>query len=263
MDVIKMLMGVLGAIAMVLLCLLIREIKNRKNWAEKQKEQDRMLTKYVMENLDMKRELADMQDSYKRQQEVTEEVKRVQEQIRLLKHDMKNHTLVMLSYLEEENVKEAKAYAGKLLDKLNKMYSYVNVGNALLSYIMNHKLSEAKERGIEIKAEIENLTFAYMDSVDFSALLNNLLDNAISGALDTEEKKLEVKIISQKGMDVIVVKNSIRESVLETNPTLSSTKEEPGHGFGLKQIRSITEKYDGMLDIYEKNQMFVVSIMFG
>ena len=263
MDVIKMLMGVLVAIAMVLLCLLIKEIKNRKSWEEKQKEQDRMLTKYVMENLDMQRELADMQDSYKRQQEMTEEVKRGQEQIRLLKHDMKNHTLVMLSYLEEENVKEAKAYAGKLLDKLNKMYSYVNVGNALLSYIMNNKLSEAKERGLEIKAEIENLTFAYMDSVDFSALLNNLLDNAISGALDTEEKKLEVKVISQKGMDVIVVKNSIRESVLENNPTLSSTKEESGHGFGIRQIRSITEKYDGMLDIYEKNQMFVVSVMFG
>ena len=61
----------------------------------------------------------------------------------------------------------------------------------------------------------------------------------------------------------IFVKNSIDESVLEKNAELISTKEEPGHGYGMKQIRSIVEKYDGTIDIYEKNHMFTVSIMLG
>ena len=132
-----------------------------------------------------------------------------------------------------------------------------------MNHIMNHKLSEAKEAGIEIKAEIENCAFSFMDSVDFSALLNNLLDNAIAGALDSREKKLEVQISYQKGFDVITVKNSIDSSVLLNNPDLISTKEEAGHGLGMKQIKSIVEKYNGNIDIYEKNNKFVVSIMLG
>ena len=175
---------------------------------------------------------------------------------------MKNHTLVMLSYLEEDRIEEAKKYASDILDKLNKMYTYVNVGNSLLNYIINNKLSKAKEMDIEIKAEIENLAFSYIDSVDFSALLNNILDNAIKGAMDSKDKKLEVQIFNKKGFDSIVIKNTIDVSVLENNPDFISTKEEQGHGFGMKQIEKITEKYEGILDIYEKGRMFIVGIMF-
>lgn len=234
----------------------------KKEIEKKWKEQDVILTKYVADNLDMERQLEELQYEQARLHNMAEEIRRIQEQIRLLKHDMKNHTLVILSYLEENRTQEAKIYAGEILDKLNKMYTYVNVGNALLNYIVNNKLSEAKEKGIEIKAEIENLAFDYMDSVDFSALLNNLLDNAIGCAQASQEKKLKLQIISEKGMDVITVQNSIDESVLVHNPELVSTKEEPGHGYGMKQIRRIVEKYDGMMEVYEQKNMFIVSLMF-
>lgn len=228
---------------------------------KKYEEQDRLLTQYIAHNLELEKKLSELEKDYQTQCQMAEEIKRIQEQIRLLKHDMKNHTLVILSYLEENQVDEAKVYAGEILNKLNRMYTYVNVGNALLNYIINHKLSEAKEQGLEIKAEISNLPFDYMDSVDFSALLNNILDNAIRGALSSKEQKLEVQIYLQNGMDIITVKNSIDESVLDKNPELISSKEEAGHGYGMKQIKSIVEKYDGMIDIYEKNEMFIVSVM--
>ena len=232
-----------------------------KKEKQKYEEQDKLLTQYIAKNIDMEKQLSDMEKDYEIWQGMAQEVKMIQEQIRLLKHDMKNHTMVILSYLEENKVDEAKTYAGEILNKLNKMYTYVNVGNALLNYIINHKLSSAKEKNIEIKAEIENLTFDYMDSIDFSALLNNLLDNAISGASDSEEKAMEVQIYSKKGMDFICVKNSINESVLENNPNLETTKGEQGHGYGMKQIRSIVEKYNGTMDIYEKNGFFNISVM--
>lgn len=230
---------------------------------QKYEEQDIMLTNYIAQNLDMEKQINDMQYEYEKQKEMAEEVQKIQSQIRTLKHDMKNHTMVILGYLEEEKPQEAKVYAGEILNKLNKMYTYVNVGNSLLNYILNNKLSKAKESGCEIKAEIENLAFSYMESVDFSALLNNLLDNAIEGACSSEDKKVEVQIVSQKSFDVITVKNSISCSVLENNPKLISTKTESGHGFGTKQVQSIVEKYNGMIDIYETKNMFVVSILLG
>lgn len=252
---------ILAALVLILCGLLMRETKLRKLEKSKYEENDKMLTKYVADNLDMEKKLAEMKHDYEKQQDMAEEIRNVQEQSRLLKHDMKNHTLVMLSYLEENRTEEAKKYASDILDKLNKMYTYVNVGNSLLNYIVNNKLSKAKEYGIDIKAEIENLPFAYIDSVDFSSLLNNMLDNALQGALTSKEKKLEVQIISQKGFDIITIKNSIDESVIENNPQFQSTKEEPGHGYGMKQIRKITEKYNGMMDIHEKNEMFILRVM--
>ncbi len=254
---------ILAAIIILQGILLIKEIHIRKADKAKYEEQDRLLTQYVADNLDMEKRLSDMRYDYDRQQEMADEIYRIQQQIGLLKHDMKNHTLVILSYLEENKAEEARQYAGEILDKLNRTYTYVNVGNSLLSYIINSKFSKAKELGIEIKAEIENLPFAYMDSVDFSSLLNNMLDNAINGALDSSGKKLEVDIVSEKGFDIITVKNSIEGSVLKDNPGFASSKEEPGHGYGMKQIKAVTEKYEGNIDIYEKDGMFIVSIMMG
>ncbi len=254
---------ILVAIIIMLAVLLMKEVKRERKDKAKQEEQDRLLTRYVADNLDMEKRLSDMEHAYDKQQEMDDEIRRIQQQIGLLKHDMKNHTMVILSYLEENRTEEAKQYAGEILDKLNRMYTYVNVGNSLLSHIINTKLSMAKEKGIEIKAEIENLPFTYMDSVDFSSLLNNMLDNAVNGALDSDSPKLEVDIASKKGFDMITVKNSIDHSVLRENPELASSKEEPGHGYGMKQMKAIVQKYEGDMDIYEKDGMFIVSVMLG
>ncbi|MDE7286984.1 MAG: GHKL domain-containing protein [Lachnospiraceae bacterium] len=252
---------VLVAIMIVQGILLMKGANKRRADRIKYENQDRALARAVADNLDLNKRLSDIKYDYDRQQEMADEIQRTQQQIGLLKHDMKNHTLVILSYLEEDKTEEAKRYAGEILDKLNRMYTYVNIGNSLLSYILNSKLSLAKEQGVEIKAEIENLPFSYMDSVDFSSLLNNMLDNAVCAALHSRRKKLEVNIASKKGIDVITVRNSIDGSVLDKNPELKSSKEEPGHGYGIKQIKTIAEKYNGNVDIYENKEMFIISVM--
>lgn len=255
----------MGLLALVLLqgAALSGLAYKRKKEQKEYEEQGKLLTRYAAEYLDMEKKASQLADAYERQQEKADELEKTQQQIRLLKHDMKNHTLVILSCLEAGRPEEAERYAGEILDKLNKMYTYVHVGNSLLSYIINSKLSKAAEQGLEIKAEIENLSFSYMDSVDFSALLGNMLDNAICGALASKGKRLEVSIGARRGFDVITVRNSIDGSVLEKNPGLRTSKEEPGHGLGLQQIRAVAEKYEGTIDIYEKEGLFVVSVLLA
>lgn len=258
MEIIIVIQAVLSV---VLLAAVVIQYRRRKADIKIIEEKDKLLTGYVAKNIDLERKLSELGHDYAAQKDMAEEIRRIQEQSRALKHDMKNHTLVMLSYLEENRIEEAKKYVSTILDKLNLMYTYVNVGNSVLNYVVNRKLSKAKEQQIEIKAEIENLAFSYMDSVDFSSLLNNLLDNAIEAAARAEQKKIAVSIVNRKGFDTINVKNSIAETVLTNNPSLRSTKEEPGHGLGMLQIRKIVEKYDGILDIYEENGMFAVQVI--
>lgn len=57
---------------------------------------------------------------------------------------------------------------------------------------------------------------------------------------------------------MILVKNSIPVSVLDTNPDLRSTKKDAlDHGFGVKTIRSIAVKYGGRVDFYEEGLTFI------
>lgn len=237
--------------------------RRRIKFLEKEnKSINQALSLYAAKCIDLEKELANMSADYSKQLDMAEEIKQLHKKSRLLKHDMKNHMLALTSYISENKNETAKKYIGSIIDKLNKMYSYIYVGNSLMNYIVNDKLSEAYKNEIDIKAEIENLPFDYMESIDFSALLGNILDNAVTGAKNSTEKFIRIHIYHAKGFDVINVSNSIDGSVLNTNPELLTTKKGEGHGYGIIQMRNITEKYNGMLDIYEKNGCFVINAVY-
>ena len=60
----------------------------------------------------------------------------------------------------------------------------------------------------------------------------------------------------------ITIENAIDASVLNNNAELSTTKTDKNmHGLGTQSMQNIVEQYDGMIDFYERNGMFVVDIM--
>lgn len=153
-------------------------IKNKKN-ENNEEEFEKKYFDVLSENMELKLELEVIKKEYDKEKDMIQEIKALNKKTRTLKHDMKNHIIVITSYLNDGQYEEAKDYLSKISDNLNKMYTYIETGNSLLNYIINTKLQFAKENGIDVKAEIENLSFDQIGSVDFSALLNNLLDNAI------------------------------------------------------------------------------------
>lgn len=196
-----------------------------------------------------------------------EEIRKLHKSARMLKHDMRNHFMVLSSYLAAGEYEAARLYSSEILDKLNTMSSYVETGNSLMNHIVNEKFQLAREQGIRIKTEIENLSFERMKSIDFSALLNNMLDNALRacGLEEEDKRELHLHISSQRGYEVICVRNRIAESVLERNPALLSSRQEEAsremgiHGMGIPGMKEITEGYNGILDLYESEGFFCVS----
>lgn len=190
-----------------------------------------------------------------------EEIRTLHQNVRKLKHDMKNHMMVLASYLNSNDIEAAKAYTSEILDKLNAMHSYIETGNSLLNHILNEKLEFARSLGISVQAEIETLSFASMRSIDFSALLTNLLDNAIEASQSEDNPELRIRIAAERGYHTIRVKNQITDSVLDMNPELSSTKKEKDlHGFGIPQIKEIVDSYNGMYDFYEEDGFFCAGV---
>ena len=191
------------------------------------------------------------------------EIQALHQSMRQLKHDMKNHLMVIASYINDEDYKEAKSYTSKIIGKLNAIHSYIETGNSLMNHIINEKLEQARSNGIAIKAEIENLQFKSLESIDFSALLTNMLDNALEASMAEEEKdrELHIFISKQRGYETICVKNRIMKSVMAYNPDLNTTKDNKNsHGIGVGKIKSIVDSCEGMCDIYEEDGFFCVKV---
>ncbi len=237
-----------------------------KNTRQLQAAYDELNKKYV-ELYGAKKEaeyrLSELQEKTKQQEQQDGEIRALHQNVRKLKHDMKNHLMVIASYLNEEDYEQAKVYTSDILGKLNAMHSYVETGNSLLNHIINEKLAYARKQQILLKAEIENLQFQALPSIDFSALLTNMLDNAIEAELneEAERRELHVTINQCRGYETICVKNRIARSVLQANPALCSQKvEKESHGFGVPKIKEIIDGCGGMTDIYEEDGFFCVKV---
>lgn len=235
----------------------------KKDYEEKITEIDQKYCEALSENLELKEELHLLQEAYEKQQNVNDEVQRVYSETRRLKHDMRNHLLVIASYLNENKAEDAKRYTSDIIDKMELEYSYISSGNGLLNYLLNEKFAKAKEQGVYIKADIENLSFAAISGVDFAAILGNLLDNAFDAACNSIEKQMWIQVKNKRGYDAIRISNSIDNSVLAQNPLLKTSKNDcEGHGIGVKQARSLVDKYNGLFDVWEEYGMFHVQVMF-
>ena len=212
-------------------------------------------------NKDLKYEL----DSCKWQMEEIskqdEEIRTLHQNTRKLKHDMRNHLMVLASYINSGDMENAREYISGILDKLNAVRSYVETANPLLNHILNDKLEICSKEGIDVKVSVGKAAFDRMKGIDFSAVFANAIDNAIECERSEANKEIVIDVYENKGYDVISVKNRISASVLDVNPEMRSTKEDhEKHGFGVKQIKETVELYDGMTDFYEENGFFIVNI---
>lgn len=235
-------------------------------YASLQREFEELQEKYIKvfgEKEELSYELSNLKSQAEEVRSQEAQIHVLHENIRHLKHDMKNHLMVLASYFNSSDLEAAKAYTSEILDKLNSVNSYIETGNSLLNHILNEKLGTARENGIGVKAEIETLSFGRMQSLDFSALLSNLLDNALEASLREPERQreMEIAVTARRGYETIVVKNKISSSVLGRNPNLTSNKEKPeSHGIGVLQIKEIVEKYNGMCDFYEEDGWFCAGV---
>lgn len=191
-------------------------------------------------------------------------VKNQYEETRRVRHDMKQNIEVLSMLHKEHKYREMGEYLDKCSNQVNELSASVDVGNAFINAIINTKISIAKSKGIEVVISC-NTNFTGVSDIDFCNLLGNIFDNAIEGCCRDKNgyKGINCCISSTDETKIIItIGNSISESVLSKNSKLKTTKNNKEiHGFGLKTINQIAEKYKGCCDFYEKNNMFFCNVI--
>lgn len=199
------------------------------------------------------------QEMYKAQIEQSNQYIR---EIAKIKHDMKNRVLCISELIESGNINEAEKLCDSLKNELEKTSYIFGTSNPYLNSILNVMYKKSKENDIDIKTVIKS-SIENIDGTDLISLLGNLCDNAIEALQKIGyNRQLSISVTEKGGYYIFTVKNRIEQSVLKNNAGLHSSKSDNiYHGYGLKNVESIAKKYDGILDISEDEDMFIVSVM--
>ena len=185
------------------------------------------------------------------------------DEVSTVKHDLKNHLLCIKKYISDGKTDKIDDYIRTVDDMISCVNNPVVTGNSMLDYIISSKVRTPQSPTIVATGVLGELDS--IDELDLAVLVGNLIDNAMEAAasVDSEEKLIEFDFSIFNGYQNITIKNDITSSVLGSNRELATTKaDKKNHGFGMRSIRSIVEKYDGILEYYEEKGKFCIHIAF-
>lgn len=104
-----------------------------------------------------------------------------------------------------------------------------------------------------------------LEASDMYSLFGNLLDNAISAVenLPDRSKVIKLSVHELNGFPVIKIANDYEGELVFEGGLPRTTKENKAyHGFGMKSVKKICEKYNAELRISAEGGIFRLSIVF-
>ncbi|MBQ7067085.1 MAG: GHKL domain-containing protein [Lachnospiraceae bacterium] len=221
---------------------------------------------YMLNDLTKKRKIATenliLKEQALYQEKYAKEVKQQYDEIKRLRHDMKQQYSVLENLLVQRKYQLMDEYLLKSIQGINSKESFIYIKNEYINAILNRKINHAREEGIEVSLNsIEE--FLGVDEMDMCNLLGNLFDNAREACVKvTGKRKIELNLFQDADKIHVEIKNTIKESVLKNNEELKSDKKDRDeHGYGMKTIKEIVEKYEGLMDIWEEGGKFCIGIV--
>ncbi len=196
------------------------------------------------------------------QMQFIEQDKENRQQMRQLKHDLRNHLQVIQELCAVRDYKAAEKYVESLYNKSG-MTTVMNMtGNQVADIVLSAKKHEASERGIEFLCEGEFNSLAEIEPVDVCTIFSNVLDNALEAAEKVTNGKISIQGIKHKNYYILIVTNSIAGPVkIKNNQIVTIKKDKENHGIGLVGVRRTVEKYHGECLLSCENHEFITKVI--
>lgn len=177
-------------------------------------------------------------------------------------HDLK-HQMKALEKLEDDQSKTE--YLQEIREAVSIYDATYHTGCSALDYVLREKTLLFNERRIEFSCMVEGRMISYISSADLYALMGNALDNALERVLKEKEGEriISFQIKHHHDMVLIHLENRCSSTVkFEDGVPLTEKEDKTWHGFGVKSMRYIVEKYHGNLMMSVKDGSFHMNILF-
>ncbi len=185
-------------------------------------------------------------------------------QMRMLRHDMKNHIYQIKSFASKGDLPAIEQYANSMLQSAETDSEICNSGNYDVDSIVNLKLTSAKKEGAQLHLDVKIPRELRIDSFDLNRILGNLFDNALTAIEKADRKIIYFQMLYEKGVLNLCLRNTFNGviKVDKHNQLLTLKKDQKvQHGLGIKSVISTVEKYDGEFEYECDNDIFSVYIM--
>lgn len=173
-----------------------------------------------------------------------------QENVRIMKHDMKNHLISIKSLIEQEKYEESEAYIDEMIPEL-RMANAVHSGNVMIDGILNSKIYLGTQRGIPIHTDISMPPDLKLNHTSITIILGNLLDNALDacGKLPADKRNIHIKMSWQHHVLTFEIANTYMGELRKNGEQILSDRKEEGHGMGLTSVSRAVNQNSGEFKI--------------
>lgn len=185
-------------------------------------------------------QLAEMRELY------YQGLRREQDQVRTLRHDLRNHLTALQGLLAQGQTAQAAGYLEQIAGSPWAQGSQQFCENETANVVLSSKAEAARRLGLQAEFQAALPRDLPIADPDLCALLGNAIDNAMEAAQKAANKKVRLRCRTDKGLFMLQVENALTG---DERPDLSTTKKDKAaHGFGLAGMREIAARYGGSLE---------------
>lgn len=205
-----------------------------------------------------------IENQVKRQLKFYERLESINKETRAIKHDMKNHMIVVRRLAEKGELQGLQQYLTHIEYTAEKLDNILHTGNSIVDAIINEKLEVAHKKHIPLEAKIQLPKELSIEPIDICVIMANSIDNAIEacGKIEEEDmRQIQVRSSCDKGYFIYSISNTTKEPVKIVNKQMATSKKDSlNHGYGIINMRTSVEKYDGELSMDYKENCFYLYI---
>ena len=140
----------------------------------------------------------------------------------------------------------------------------VKTGSDVLDVIIAEKSLYCEKNGIVLTVIADGAKLGFMGQFDLYSLFENAISNAIeavSKAQEVEKRFIRLRVDAPAGMACIHVENYCAEAPVFVNGLPKTTKKDVNyHGFGVRSMQMIAEKYGGGLSARLEGDVFNLDV---
>jgi len=184
---------------------------------------------------------------------------RVEERVRSIYHDMKNHLLVLEKQIRSPETAEM---IETLQREVIRYEDYVHTGNDILDIILKEKAELVREKRIDFSVTADLKGVDFIEPLDISTIFGNALDNAIEASEEMPEGERVILLKAgrvQNFFSILVENNCVKENRVIRGGT--TKRDDFLHGFGIFNMRQVTGKYGGQLIARCEDGKFTLKIL--
>lgn len=187
----------------------------------------------------------------------------IQETARI-RHDMRQHFLSIRGFIRSNDISGLNRYLAEL-EQSEFTDDVVSVcANHAANIVFSHYISLAKQKGVDVMINADIPEEYGISESDMCIVLGNLMENAVEAATthtNTQKGFIEIKAHPAGKQLVLLIMNSYEKPVRRSGEGFLSATHD-GEGMGIKSVKRIVEKNNGVIRITYDYNTFKVYILF-